>query len=156
MKKRGKWRKAIFNVAYTVNEKGLPEYLLLKRKWHWIGWEFPKGKIEDSEDLIKTAKRELREETGIIIRSDKKIYDHKVKGRYLYPRKVESRPGVIGQTYSLFSTEVKKPKEVKLDCLEHNGYKWVKFDRAIKLITHGTQRKCLRIVNKCIITNNKN
>jgi len=154
--KKGKWRKAIFNVAYSINSKGILEYLLLKRKWHWVGWEFPKGKIEAGEEMIKTTKRELQEETGIKISSNKKIHDHKIKGKYLYPRQMPDRHGVIGQTYHLFSTQVDKPKEIKLDCLEHSGYKWVNFEKAIKLLTHGSQRKCLRIVNKFIITNNKN
>lgn len=153
--KKGKFRKAIFAVTYTTNAKGIREYLILKRKWHWTGWEFPKGKIETGESLIKTVKRELREETGIIIRSDKKIYNHKIKGEYLYPREIEDRPGVIGQTYNLFSIEVKKPAIIKLDALEHNGFKWVNFDKAIELLTHGSQRKCLRIVEKSLKTNNK-
>jgi len=45
---KGKYRKAVFVLLYSKTKKWI-EYLLLKRKLHWKGWEFPKGKIEPGE-----------------------------------------------------------------------------------------------------------
>jgi len=53
-----KYRKAIFAVVYAKTGKGI-EYLILKRKKHWIGWEFVKGKIEPLERKRKTVIREV-------------------------------------------------------------------------------------------------
>ena len=64
-----KYRKAIFIVIYTITKKRI-EYLILKRRLHWKGWEFPKGGIKFSETERKAVLRELKEETGL---SSKKI-----------------------------------------------------------------------------------
>ena len=61
--KSGKYRRGIFIVTYSF-EKRKPIYLILKRKLHWVGWEFPKGGKKDSESYEKSAKRETFEETG--------------------------------------------------------------------------------------------
>ena len=58
-----KWRPGIFIVTYKRVGKEI-KYLILKRKLHWKGYEFPKGGIEKKESLKKKATRELKEETG--------------------------------------------------------------------------------------------
>jgi len=142
-KKKNKYRKAVFGVTYSKNPDGKIEYIILKRKKHWKGWEFPKGKIEKFETKRMTARREVSEETGLKILGIKRF---KEKGFYLYDKKLWDRPNKIGQTYQLFGVEVKKGK-IKLDHIEHNGYKWVSFKEAEKKLTWPNQRKCLKIVN---------
>ena len=63
MEKKKGYRNAVFIVTYR-REKSKIFYLLLKRKLHWEGWEFPKGAIEGKEPVFLTIKRELKEETG--------------------------------------------------------------------------------------------
>lgn len=55
-KKMDKYRQAVFVVTYA-EEKGKTYYLILKRRHHWKGWEFPKGGINSGE-----KKRKLRGE----------------------------------------------------------------------------------------------
>jgi len=141
--KEGKWRHAIFAVVYSVNEKNKVEYLVLKRKKHWIGWEFPKGKIEFLETRRMAVRREVREETGLNILKIKKF---DVKGLYKYKKKMNDRKGYIGQTYHLFAVQVEK-NNVKIDEREHSEFKWEKFDDAEKKLTWKNQKKCLKIVN---------
>ena len=139
-----KYRKAVFIVGYSKNnKKGEVEYILLKRKLHWKGWEFPKGKIESGEDKIQTAKRELKEETG---HKALKIKKFNFSGKYLYKNPLKDRPGLVGQTFSLFAAEVKKGK-VKIDKREHSGHKWLSFLEAEKKLKWPNQKKSLRIVN---------
>ncbi|MFH1503698.1 MAG: NUDIX domain-containing protein [Candidatus Diapherotrites archaeon] len=138
-----KFRHAIFGVAYCKNADGEIEYILLKRKKHWIGWEFPKGKIERFETKKMAVKREVGEETGLKVIRIKKFRE---KGKYLYKKKLKDRPGKIGQTYQLFAVEVKKGK-IKLDAIEHNGYQWAFFKKAYKKLTWPNQKHCLKIVD---------
>lgn len=137
-----KFRKAVFSVVYAKNKDKI-EYLLLKRKKHWVGWEFTKGKIEPFELKRMAAKRETEEETGLKVLRLKKF---NVKGKYLYHKELADRPGVAGQTYHLFAAEVQKGR-VKLDPKEHNGHKWVSFKQALKMLKWPNQKKCLKIVN---------
>ncbi len=141
-----KYRRAVFIVAYAKTKKGI-EYLLLRRKLHWKGWEFPKGAIKLLETKKKAVKRELKEETGLNLIKIKK-FDY--SGKYDYHKMFSDRKSIVGQTFMLYSAEVKKPskKEVKIDKLEHSDYKWVSFSRAIKMLKWPNQKKSLKIVNK--------
>jgi len=143
--KREKWRKAVFAVGYFFSD-GKIEYLLLKRKKHWTGWEFTKGKIEKNETKKEAAIRESEEESGLKVLGIKKFNVH---GKYFYKKILEDRPEVIGQTYDFFAARLKKGK-VKLDKKEHSKYKWMSFDEAMKKLTWPNQRKSLKIVNKWI------
>jgi len=118
--------------------------LILKRKWHWIGWEFPKGGIEKNENILHTVKREVLEETG---RKVLKIKRFSVSGKYSYKKELKDRPGYIGQTYALFSAQIKKRK-IHIDKKEHSNYKWISFEKAYKILTWPNQKKCLKIVNE--------
>ncbi len=145
-KKKDRFRHAVFGVAYSVNKSdGKIEYIILKRKNHWKGWEFPKGKIEKFESKRRAAKREIEEETGRKVLKIKRFRD---KGRYFYRKKIKDRPEIIGQTYKLFAAEVEKGDgKVTLDKKEHSGYNWVDFKEAQEMLTWEDQRKCLKIVN---------
>ena len=138
-----KYRKAVFIVTY-VKEKNKIFYLILKRKLHWKGWEFPKGKIEKFEMKRMAVKREVKEETGLQILKIKKFNVH---GKYKYKKMLKDRPGIIGQTYHLYAVEVKKGKVI-LDKKEHSDYKWLESEKAIKKLTWNNQKKCLKIVDK--------
>ena len=145
--KTSTYRPAIFAVVYLLDKhSNKPVYLLLKRKKHWKGWEFPKGGVEKGENKLKTLKREIKEECGLKII---KIIRYGIKGKYNYPKNFKKRPGFTGQTYSLYSVQVREDK-VKIDKREHSGFKWLNFASARKIITYKNQKKCLGIVNQKI------
>ncbi len=148
--KKGRFRKGVFVVAYRLT-RGLfgretIKYLVLKRKLHWKGWEFPKGGINGKESLLEAAKREVKEETG---QEGFNFKDYRVSGKYPYPKELSDRKGVEGQTYHLFSCELKS-KKVKFDRHEQSSYKWKSLGKALKMITYENQKKSLRIVDKKI------
>lgn len=142
------YRRAVFVVVYRINlTTKKPEYILLERKLHWHGWEFPKGGIDGAETAIQTAEREAKEETGLAIL---KIKSHNVRGKYSYSQFLDDRPKYFGQTYELFSAEVLNGYVV-FDSREHSNFLWLSFEDAIKKLTWQDQKKCLRIVNKSLI-----
>ncbi len=145
-----KYRKAVFIVAYVRTEKGI-EYLLLKRKLHWNGWEFPKGAIKFLETKKRAVRRELFEETGL---KAEKITKFNFYGKYDYAKILSDRQKVRGQTFSLYSAKLKKEK-IKVDNYEHSNYKWVFYKEAIKMLKWKNQKKCIRIVND-FLTRRKN
>jgi 8-oxo-dGTP pyrophosphatase MutT (NUDIX family) len=138
-----KYRKAVFIVTYFLKKNGKIKYLLLKRKLHWKGWEFPKGGIQKNEKAIDAVKRELKEETGLKSLQIKKFSK---KGKYKYGQRFSDRKDFVGQTYSLYAAEVKKDK-IKVDPLEHYKGKWFSFKRASRKLNWLNQEECLKEVN---------
>ncbi len=137
------YRKAIFVVVYAKTKKGI-EYLILRRRHHWKGWEFAKGGINFNETKEHAVKRETGEETGLTARKIKKFNYH---GKYLYKKKFSDRTGIMGQSFSLYAAEVRRGK-VKIDKKEHSGFKWLSFEEAVKKVRFPNQKKSLRIVNE--------
>ena len=137
-----KYRPGIFIVAYASTSKGI-RYLVLKRKKHWKGWEFPKGGIDSGEEKYGTAMREVKEETG---HEPEKLLDFSIKGKYHYKKAFPDRPEVIGQTYHLFAAEIPK-KKISYDEKEHQGYQWMDYNSAKNKLTFENQKDCLKIVN---------
>ena len=148
-----KWRKGIFMVVYRkcrVQGAGYREkdeickieFLIQKRKLHWKGFEFPKGGIEKGETRKESLRREIYEETGLPII---KIKNHHKRGRYLYNKELTDRPGIFGQTWSLYSVKVGNGK-VRLDKKEHYSSEWLEYKDARKKLTWDNQKKCLDVV----------
>ncbi len=133
-----KYRKGLFIILYSGKE-----YLILKRKLHWKGWEFAKGGVEKEEKIKDALIREIKEETG---QKPLNIKKFDISGKYKYKKELSDREGVIGQTYTLYAAEIKKSR-IKIDKKEHSIYKWVEYKTALKKLTWSNQRKCLRIVN---------
>jgi prepilin-type N-terminal cleavage/methylation domain-containing protein len=111
-------------VIFFQNDKKR-EYLLL----NYLGghWGFPKGHIELYENPIKTAIREIKEETGLdiqIIRGfEKKItYSFYHNGEHIIKDVI-------------FYLAKAKNQKVQLSD-EHKGYVWLDFKSAYRLITY--------------------
>jgi len=98
---RGQVKMVIAGGGIVFNEKN--ELLLIHRRGKW---DLPKGKIEDTETIIDGAKREVEEETGVLIQS---ISDNPIITYHAYRLKGKN---------SLKATswyEMKaKPKQLKL------------------------------------------
>ncbi len=143
------YRKSLFCVIYRkkkslFSKKTKLFYLILKRKLHWKGWEFPKGGIEPKETIKKAVIREIKEETS---QKPFNIKSYKISGKYNYNKKFKDRPNIKGQTYKLFSAELKN-KKIKIDNIEHSTYKWLPYKKALKKLTWQNQKKCLRVVDE--------
>ncbi len=146
---KAKYRRGIFIVAYSKTKEGI-KYLVLERKLHWKGWEFPKGGLKKGEKILDALERELKEETGRLPLNTKKF---DISGKYTYDKKYSDRPGIKGQSFSLFAAEIDFGK-IELDKLEHSDYKWLDFENAVNKLTWPNQKKCLKVVNDFLKTKN--
>ena len=141
------YRKAVFVVIYKKQANKI-QYLILKRKLHWKGWEFTKGGVEKDDPEMLTVIREVKEESGL---TPVRIINHRKKGKYNYKKIIPTRP-YIGQTYSLYSAQVSnKSNKIKIDKHEHDMHKWADFQEAIKTLSWKDQKECLSIVNKFLV-----
>jgi len=147
---KGKYRRAVFVVVYTI-ENNKTKYLILKRKLHWKGWEFPKGGLEKGEKIAEVVRREVKEETGL---KAEKIKKFDFSGKYKYPKKLSDRPGFVGQSFVLYSAEVKKGK-VRIDKREHSKARWMSFKKAVRKVKFENQKKSLKIVDGWLMSNGK-
>jgi len=138
-----KYRKGIFCVVYTAKPVC---YLLLHRKLHWSGWEFPKGGSLAREKTENTVKREIKEETGLKAIETRQF---PINGSFIYDKKTQAERKFKGFRYVLFSCSVKKGK-IRLDKKEHDDFKWCRYSQALKLLKWPNQKRCLKIVNNTI------
>ena len=110
-----------------------PHFLLL----HYESghWDFPKGHIEPGEDAQDTARRELKEETGI---SQVRFVDgYKETLRYFFRQK-----GVgIFKVVIYFLAETTQ-STVALSS-EHIGFDWLSYDAALERLTFKNSRDLL-------------
>jgi len=98
-------------------------YLLLRA---YRNWDFPKGGIEQSEDPLEAAKREVAEETGLT-------------GLRFYDDFIETPPYGRGKVARFYIAE-SKTKEVtllvstELGRPEHHEYRWAPYEEARALL----------------------
>ncbi|NCF24294.1 MAG: NUDIX domain-containing protein [Gammaproteobacteria bacterium] len=90
-------------------------------------WDFPKGLVEDGEEPVEAAIRELREETGIA-----------TVGFEWGKRHMETGPYSRGKTARYFLARTDEEKVVlgpspETGVPEHNEWRWVSFDEAYDL-----------------------
>lgn len=101
-------------------------YFLLLRAFDF--WDFPKGKLEENENKLQAALREVKEESGI----DDLNFNW---GRAYYETESFGRNNKVVY-YFLAQTELEK---VSLEnnpitgLTEHEEYRWVSFDEAKEL-----------------------
>lgn len=99
-------------------------------------WGFPKGLIEQNEELKETAHREIKEETAIqdleFVEGFKEWikYFYKFKGKKIF------------KIVTYFLAEAKQ-KEVEIS-YEHIGYKWLPYEQALNQLTYNNTKQILK------------
>lgn len=129
-----KERSAGFILFREDNDKRV--YLLLKHKKNH--WDFAKGHIEQGEEKIDAAIREVREETGI---TDLEIVDG-FEEDIIYSF-VKNDQIIIDKTVTLFLAKVRQD-EIKISN-EHSAYLWLPYEDAYKLLIYTESRDVLRL-----------
>lgn len=111
-------------VVFRRTERGIR--LLVLRAYK--NWDFPKGLVENAEDMLAAAKREVKEETGL---SDVDYpFGDEHKETLPYANNKVAR-------YYLAETEqhaIELPVSTALGRPEHHEYRWVSFEEAEDLL----------------------
>ena len=123
------------------------KFLLVKQ--HQGHWGFPKGHIEKGEKFIKTALRELKEETGI-----KKLEFLKKKILLRDNYSFNNTNAKIIKIVDYFIAESLVNK-VKIDNYEILNFRWLTYEKAYDKLTFKESKKILKQANK-IISNYEN
>lgn len=105
-------------------------------------WGFPKGHVEPDETELETAKREIKEETGItnieFINDFRCTDTYKIKGTLSTTKNRIIDKNVI---YYLASTR----EDFKCSCDNEIGQgKWLNCNEAIEYLKHDNQKKLLK------------
>lgn len=137
-------RRPVQVLVYPVRRIGTAwEYLLLRRISSRGGfWQGVTGGVHEGEDLAEAARRELKEETGLVPSALEKIdfsYSFTVddEWRHLYA------PDVKEITEYVFIAYVEADKPT-LDQREHDEWRWCRFEEALKLLRWMGNREALK------------
>jgi bis(5'-nucleosidyl)-tetraphosphatase len=127
-------------IPLRKNKKGLWEIFIVRhRAGHWA---IPKGKSIDGETPFETARRELREETALVV--DRLLCEDPFFEHYFFLRGHET----VEKTVGYFLAEVSG--EEKLQPEEIQEAKWVLIFDAPALVTFPEIRKLLEKVQKIL------
>lgn len=105
--------------------------LLLERTRHPGFWQSVTGSQEDDEPLRETARREVLEETGIVV-ADGDLLDWQQTNCFeIFPEwRHRYAPGVTHNTEHVFSLCVPAGIPVTVAPAEHLGYRWLPWSQA--------------------------
>lgn len=127
------------------------QVLLLERASHAGYWQSVTGSQEEGETLIETAQREVAEETGIIVPSERlddwqvtNVFEIFAEWRFRYA------PGVTHNTEHVFSLEVSREQSIRIAPNEHLAYQWCPWREAAEKCFSWTNRDAiLMLPEKC-------
>lgn len=107
------------------------DVLLLERAGHPGFWQSVTGSQEDDEPLLETARREVREETGIDSPADRFIdWQHTNRYEIFAEWRHRYAPGVTHNTEHVFSLCLPEPRTISVAPEEHLGYRWLPWREA--------------------------
>ena len=122
-------------VIFRRDESGNIFYLLLKYHYKSDYYDFPRGNVEEGETEEETARREIKEETGLdanFLEGFKEVVS------WFYRREGE----IVNKKVVFFLAEA-KTDEVKIS-EEHVGYEWLPFEKALDKLNFENSRNVLR------------
>lgn len=100
-------------------------------------WDLPKGHVEqDDLDNYETARRELKEETGISELSFIENFEHRTE--YQFKHKGKRR---IKQVYWYIATT----EQISISLSkEHRSYMWLDWEQALEQATHAETKELIK------------
>lgn len=128
--KEGSGKRAA-GIAVVHDPGGHRRYLILRA---FRNWDLPKGRLEPGETTLDAARRETREETGIV------ALEFPWGEQFL-----ETEPYAGGKVVRFYVAEVRAldvslPVNPALGRAEHHEYRWVTLNQALQLVVPRLQR----------------
>lgn len=122
-------------------------FLLLKRTDHRKFWQSVTGSMEwDESDPLETAKRELKEELGLIatekLRNLGMSNEYKILPQWIY----RYEAGVTVNKEHAFALELPDETEVTLNPQEHEAAQWLDFKEALQRATSWSNRAAIEAI----------
>lgn len=111
--------------------------LLIQRSIHVSQpetWGFAAGKAEKGETIIETALRELKEETGLVLKQND----------ITYLMKMYCRQPAIDYIFHGFAIVLTEKPAICLNPQEHSAYQWVTVEEALQMNLMGGGQCALR------------
>ena len=107
--------------------------VLLLERCDFVGaWQSVTGSCEAGEALIDTARRELFEETGLVVRNEQIVDWQQSTDFEIFERwRHRYAPGVTHNTEHVFSVQVPADSIITIAPREHTQYCWTSIDDAI-------------------------
>ncbi len=99
--------------------------VLLLRAYNY--WDCPKGLVEPGEDPLATARREVREETGLT------DLDFRWGGEFTETARYSKNKVARYYLAATHAADVKLPVNPDLGMPEHHEFRWLDFDAAMAL-----------------------
>jgi dATP pyrophosphohydrolase len=131
-------------VVIFAQSAGQREYLLLRRVASYGEfWQSVTGSLEAGETHTQAAVREVREETGIIVKEEELIDLGIINTFEIAPQwRTNYAPGVTHNEEVCFALRVDKC-DVHLDPIEHNAYTWVDYQTALKMLYWESSKRAI-------------
>ena len=107
-------------------------------------WELPAGTLEEGEDLVSCARRELEEETGYFPRKIKKLITF------------FSTPGFCNERLTLFLAKDLEKKNKNEDADEFIEVELIKLNEAVRLVKENVIKDAKTIIGILYLVSSKN
>lgn len=130
---------SVLVVIYTIDA----QVLLLQRCDVLTFWQSVTGSLQKNETPLAAAKREVWEETGLMVDSNLQDRQHQNRFEIKPPWKIRYAPEVTHNIEYVFTLILPHCQPIQLNPHEHSAYCWLSCAEALEKVTSYTNREAI-------------